>query len=501
MGVVLAAAKLGEEAASRIGLPGFIGAVLAGMLLGGTGVGFVSEKDVTGIALLLGIGINFTLFLAGVEELSNPRLFKPTLRELAASSAMMAVAVLLLWAYTSLLRGLDAVTSLALALAVAMTSLGPLMKLVAEGGVGERELRLLRIGLVSEIAAITVFNSVSRGFNPVTAVATVAFVTVVLWLGRTLLSRALYGLERYLSVHEAPFAFIIALILTAGYLAEILGFNAAVTALLLGVFASDYLVKRPAYLERIRAFTFGFLEPLFFAGVGLYAVRPGATEVADIMVMLSILLLSRFTATTLLGESGRATLALMAKGGVDAAMLLTLLQHGALPQGLYTAAVTVLVASTIISSAYARPAQRAREVWRVRMRELPLDKAVVYYREPAIHAARIVARKSAAVVVDEEYRPVGYIVADDLVEMDPSLLERLPTLIFSRPEVPVVNADDLVAEVLSDPAIVHEPILAIVDREGVLVGTITPKDILEYIMRSGRGSGSGRAPHSRSGSD
>ncbi len=463
----------------------------------------MSPEELERLGLVLSLGINFTLFLAGVEELTNPRLFKPSGREAAAAAALLGVSTALVASYVVLKGAAAPEAAVAYALAVSMVSLGPLMKLLTERGVGEVELTLLRVGLMVELAAIVLFNSVFKGFDPVLLVETAAVAAAILLFGRTLLSRTLYRVERYVAAREAPFALIVALVIMAGYIAEALGFNAAVTALLLGVFASDYLARRPAYLERIRAFTFGFLEPLFFAGVGLYATLPGVGELADAAAMLGFLVASRLAAAALIGVRGRDQLALLAKGGIDAAMLMSLLQLGLISPSLYTAGITVLVAATVASALHAHGLKPAPELWRVRIADLPLDHAAVYYREPAIHAARIVARKSAAVVVDEDYKPVGYVVAEDLVEVDPRVLEKLPTFIFSRPEVPVVSKDELVAEVLSDPAMVHEPIIAVVNDDGTLIGTITPRDLLEQIMSVSaprRGSGSGRAHHRQAGS-
>ncbi len=498
LGLILAAAKLGEELAARIGLPAFIGAIIAGIILGRAGLGIVEPKHLEGLALILGIGINFTLFLAGVEELSNPRLFRPSGKEVAASAVILSFSSLAITAYLLAVKHLPLDTGLAYSLAVSMISLGPLMKLLAERGIDEKALRLLRVGLLVELSALIMFNSVFKGFNILIFIETMAVAAAVLWLGRILLARALHRIEKHLAAREAPFALIVAMVIMTGYIAEALGFNAAVTALLLGIFAADYLVRRPAYLERIRAFTYGFLEPLFFAGVGLYAARPTFSELADVAIMFTILVLSRLAGGLLLGVSGKEQLALLAKGGVDAAMLMSLVQLGLVSEGLYTAGVTVLVAATIVSGFHAPGLKPAPELWRTRVADLPLDHAAVYYREPAIHAARIVARRSAAVVVDEEYKPIGYVVAEDLVEVDPRLLEKLPTFIFSRPEVPVVNKNELVAEVLSDPSMVHEPIIAVVDDDGTLIGTITPRDLLEQVMAGHRrGSGSGRARHSQ----
>jgi len=91
VGLLLLAAKLAEEAMERIGFPGFLGAIIAGVLLGRGGLGLISLEDVGSAAILFFIGINFTLFLAGVEELSNPAFIVPSKADLVYGLSFFAI--------------------------------------------------------------------------------------------------------------------------------------------------------------------------------------------------------------------------------------------------------------------------------------------------------------------------------------------------------------------------------------------------------------------------
>ncbi len=490
LGLLLAAAKLGEDIASRFRVPSFIGAVLAGYLLGPGGLGVIELGDIEALALILTIGINFTLFLGGVEELSNPRLFKPGRREVFAASLVLTIPTLAIAYYAAMFMGIETGVAIAFASALAIVSLGPLMKLLieVEHGIDEKALKLLRVGLLVELIGIMLFNSFFKGFDLVKLVETIGIVVIVLILGKDALYWVLTRVEKYIAAREAPFAIIVALVIMAGYIAEEFGFNAAVMALLLGAFASEYLLARPAYLERIRAFTYGFLEPLFFAGVGLYVAKPSLESILLAVFFYATVVASRIMVKPVLDLPLKDTLALTAKGGIDAAMLMSLAQTGAIVPSIYTGAVTALLALTL-TAALTRRAKKppAPEFWRLRVGDLPLDHAVVHYQQHAIYAARLVSRKGAAVVVDDDYHPIGYVVAEDFVEIDPKLLEEIPTLIFSRPEIQVVTVDTLVAELLQDIARLHEPILAVTDKRGIVVGTLTPSQILRLILEpSGR---------------
>ncbi len=485
VGGILLAAKLGEDLVSRLRLPGFLGSLGAGLVLGPSLLGLVDTHLVEEMGILLSIGINFTLFLAGVEELSNPLLLRPSRRELLWAVYAFAPGLTAVALYAWLGLGLDPNTSILYASAAALISLGPLAKILleAEHGLTGRVLSALRVGLVAELAGILVFNTFYHGATLYSILATPIFVAGIIVFGRSYLDRGLRLVERILAVREAPFAIIVALVLLAGYLAELMGFNAAITALMLGVFASTYLHERPAYLERMRAFTYGFLEPLFFAGIGLYAPRPGQEALLVSGLLIAIILPPRILAALGLGFPAREALVLGAKGGIDAAMLLALYLEHRITGDLYAAGVLLVVVSTVLAGTSIRTRGARPELWRMKLKEIQLGHDAVYYLEKASYASRLLADKGALVVVGDGYRPIGYITAEDLLGAPYEELEELPVHLFTRPEVPIVDGDTLVADVLADTSILHEPIIAVVDGEGRLIGTLKPQQLLMLATR------------------
>ena len=93
LGLVLFTAKLFEDLARRAGLPGFIGAIIAGFLLGPGGLGLLSREDVEKMGLMLTLGIEFMLFLAGAEELSEVK-GRVGWREATLTGALLALTTL-----------------------------------------------------------------------------------------------------------------------------------------------------------------------------------------------------------------------------------------------------------------------------------------------------------------------------------------------------------------------------------------------------------------------
>ncbi len=483
IGLLLFIAKLGEEIAERLGFPGFSGSIIAGILLSDAILGFINPKALEPASLLFIIGINFTLFLAGIEELSNPSILRPSLSEILLSFAALLLPSCAIALFVIEALGLGLQAGLGLGTVIALVSAGPLMKLLlAKGSLESSDLSLLRVGLLVEVLGLIAFNVLVQGFSFLRLLETIIFVGIVFLVGRHMFDDFLLFIERHIHVKEAPFAFIIALVVMTGYIAELIGFNAAVTALLLGVFLSEYMQIRPLYLERVRAFTYGFLEPLFFIGIGIYATQFTVRDVLFAFIFFAVPSSIKVVLATRYGFKLRESIALLAKGGVDAALLLALLQGNLIGYDIYTSALLAILASVITASLAYRVKERSRDIPRQRLIDLRPELIIIDENESAEYAARLVAEKGAAVVVDRFMRPVGYIVAEDFATVNPRMLRRIPVRLFMRTEVPVVSSDATVSEILADPSLLHEPIIAIVNHKGEVVGTITSRKLLALLL-------------------
>ena len=487
LGLVLFTAKLFEDLARRAGLPGFIGAILAGFLLGPGGLGLLSREDVEKMGLMLTLGIEFMLFLAGAEELSEVK-GRMGWREATLTGALLTLTTLSVAATLHVLtHALPLNALIAYGLVMAIVSLGPLVHTLIDTGFlsTEEGALLVKVGALAEAAGIVLFNMVYGGFNIYTAVSTPLVFLAVYLFGRRVLTRILYAVEDYISAKEAPFAAIVAMVLTASYLAELLGFNAAVTALLLGIFASEYLSERPAYMERLRAFTYGFFEPLFFAGIGLNMPCFTPSTATLTVLLAGVTALPKLVVVAAAGLLP-AGIAILAKGGVDAALLLTLYTglHGRMPASLYGAGVSsMLLLSTLMALAMRRYVRREsrREPWRLRVGELPLSYDVVRANDTLLTVSMLLSLGSGAVVViDEEGRPIGYITASDLIYVSPRDMKRLKARDVMRTDIHVVKISDRVSELLKEH-VMAQPIIAVVDEDGRIVGTLNPQKILRLL--------------------
>ena len=482
LALALFAAKIGEEIFMRLGLPSFLGAIIAGMLLGRAGLNIITEEAYENTYIFYLIGLSFFLFLAGVEELAPHGKLVPRKRELFASIVMLITTTIAIALPAYFYMHMPLHAALAFGIAITIASLGPAIKLALY--IKPMPIALLRLVVVLELLGIIAFNSLTEGFSINQLITTIIVVATIYFLGRRLFTKALIELERRTRAREAPFALLVSIIMGASFAAEYLGFNAAVTALVLGLFASDYLLKRPFFHERLQALTYGFLEPLFFVGIGITMVTPDIQSLLVAVIIFVIasgvkLLIGRLICRE---ATIKGLAILLAKGGVDASLLYTGLSEHLFNPLHYTAGVTMLLLSTMVSALIvgARPGHVARERWRLRMLDLPLGYSVVSYTAPAIIAAEVAAAKGAVVVVDDNRRPLGYISAEDLVHASPELLEELKALDIMRVGVIAVHKNTPVLELAEDLAV--EPIVAVVDDVGKVIGTITSKEFLAWLL-------------------
>ncbi len=503
VGLTLMLAKLLEDLVGRAGLPGFIGAILAGLILGPAGLGLINRKYVESMGLLLVVGVDFLLFLAGAEELSKMK------RGFTAKEVAISIAIILLTSASVALTAhyaspsLPWRTSLAYGVVMGIVSLGPLARALIDAGLVTTPagLTLTRIGLLAEVTGILAFNTLFSKNVIVSAVTTTLFFLLIYLFGRRLLTRLLYLVEDYVSSREAPFAVIIALVFMASYLAELLGFNAAVTALLLGLFASSYLEERPAYMERLRAFTYGFLEPLFFAGIGLKMPRIDLTS----LYITGIVTVSASAPKLLVAAAAGLMplgVGLLAKGGIDAALLLSLYEERSvhrLPATLYTGGILSMLVMTLAMAlglrGFIRHKPRAPEPWRMRVGELKLGYDVVRATDNLLTVSMIlgVSDSNAVVVIDDEGRPIGYITAADLIYVAPSDMKKMKAIDVMRENVVVLRTSDRISELLREH-VANEPIIAVVDEQGRIVGTLNPKRVIRLLLYGSVPLGSTRTP-------
>lgn len=493
LGVMLLLAKIGEESFRRVGIPSFIAPIIVGLLVGPFGIGLIEVGDLPFIALFTILGIDFLLFIAGVEELAKITLMEKNIKRMLFSSLILLLSsTTMVFAVMHLLLSIGFFESIIVGVVMGIVSLGPLVRALTEAGLlsTDEGRCLIVITAFSEAEGIIFFNLVTRGPSLMLFVYTILAVIGFYFFGKYLFVHIIRIVERYISAREAPFAIIIALILLTGRLAEILGFNAAIVALGLGIFSSTYLLNRPDILDRLRAFTFGFFEPLFFIGLGLYVSYIGVMDfilgviiaaVASIAKIVSLRYLTHIKSLNILSLS-------LAKGGVDAALLLIAYNAGLLSPSTYT---FVLVSIILMALVFSLPVRRhilasaPIEARKLTVADIVGEKIYASPNTSLDEIISVLEKMNGVVIVDENMRPIGIVTSADLIYVDPAKIRSIKVSEVMRTNVPIVyegeHLDENVIELVSSNQVV-----AVIDREGRLKGTLYPRHIIEWLITSGR---------------
>ena len=497
LGVTLLLAKIGEDLAKRAGIPSFIGAVLVGITLGPAVLGVVNPSELIYIKLFIMLGIDFLLFIAGAEELAEAFSKKPSARLITFSVLLLLLPGLAVAIIVNALYGGSLSVSLAIGIIMGIVSVGPMIKTLIETGELRKEtgIRLVTLGILAETLGIILFNAVGESLSESikTFLVTVGFLVALYYVGKRAFPGILHLVERTSWAGEASFAMIIALILTTGYLAEIIGFNAAVVSLLLGVFASNYLKERPDHMEKLKAFTYGFFEPLFFAGIGLYMTHLDINSLSTAAVLVGVLMLTKMGVTKLYDTRlGKNHLFLiLAKGGVDAALLASLLTKestSGMPPQLYSASVIAIISLAIISALPFRgvsspKVRRDASFWGQPVKALNHLPIYVDIGDTLRKASSLLAEYPSLIVV-KNGEPVGYITQSDLIYIDPELASKLRIAVLEpfKP-VPIVSENDTLYKAMVKLYETDSNVVAVVDEHGYIKGALYARQILESLSK------------------
>ncbi len=510
LSLLLIVGKLGEESFSKLGVIPFVGAIILGIVMGPGVTGLMVSSPY--IEEFTSLGIVFILFMAGVED-------KPT-RVLSFKKFILAGAIAFLTSFAfltvifSFVFHHSLLEASVMAIVLAMVSAGPFSRTVQETreaqGQGSTSAYLFIEVITMEISAILLFafiSSPSSLSTPSTAAlyaVKVASVVLLIMAFGTLLSRVLISkLESYLKTREATFSVVVGIVLALGFLAQYVGFNSAIAAFLLGAFMSDQIRGNAYMLEKLRALTYGFFEPMFFMGLGLYftKITPslllwGAVALAS---ALGAKLATSYAVSRGLGvDPIKNFFAISHEGGVDGAILLTALSLSLISPSVYSLSMIAVTALAIIGPiGYQRGLKLESprptpsidfvryELKRITAAELANTLSTVSIPSSSTLTDAAYALEQlhtrVLIVVDEEGRPLGYVNDHELLKKVEEGKESLLSD-FALHEVPKVQEGSKAQDVLSIFEKEAAPVVAVVNSEGRLVGSILEREVLRYLL-------------------
>ncbi|USS41102.1 cation:proton antiporter [Thermococcus aggregans] len=301
LGVALIFGKLGDHLMERFELPGVLGEILMGMILGNLiYFGLVSPEYLTlhsneTFEFLARLGIIFLLFLGGLD--TDVEMLKKT-GAVATVSTLLGVFVPLVLGYFGLkLMGYPSREAFAGGVLLTATSIGITVRVMMDLGV-----------LRSDVGAASLSASVMDDFLGIAlvifAVGTGSILGLISKMAIFFIITGLvawYTIEKYirfsewLHVEKGVLGMVLALMFLFSALAEH-WFDAAIEGAFMAGLVLSKLPEGKRIMEDVRAIAYGFLVPVFFVYTG---------AMLDLRVFASVEALSLATVLTIIAVVGK----------------------------------------------------------------------------------------------------------------------------------------------------------------------------------------------------
>jgi len=372
--VVFGSAKLMAEIFERLGQPGIVGEILAGILIGPYALGWMAPNQI--LTVLSDLGVMFLLFRVGLDIKSSD------LMKVGGTAAVVAVTGVVLpfflgWGIL-LLWGAPHLEAIFTGAAMVATSVGITAGVLAgKGLLDERASRIILAAAVIDdvlgLLVLSLVSSMARGKVNVlelclTAAIALAFTAIVARWGSRTMHRVVPRVQKRLYVSEGEFALALCLLFGLSLLAVYAGVAAIVGAFLAGMALSETVERRVVDLT---SGVSELLVPFFLAGIGLRLDLTAFASRGTILLAIVILIaavLSKFIGCGLgairLGrkDAVRVGVGMIPRGEVGMVVAQIGLGMGVIAQGVYGTIVFMSVATTLVAPPLLKWAYRgARE--------------------------------------------------------------------------------------------------------------------------------------------
>jgi Kef-type K+ transport system membrane component KefB len=359
--LVFVSAKLMAEVAERLGQPGIVGEILAGVLIGPSVLNWLAPNELLGA--LSDLGAMFLLFRVGLDVKANE------LMKVGGTAVLVAVVGVIVPFVmgTAILLGWGAGVSESIFVGAAMvaTSVGITAQvLAAKGLLHETSAKIILAAAVIDdvlgLLVLAVVSSLTHGkFDwlqiGLTTLGAVGFTVIVAVWGTRTMGKLAPRVERTLRATESRFVMALALLFFLALLAVYTGVAAIVGAFLAGMALSESAGQREKDLAQGVS---ELLVPFFLAGVGLHVDLSSFAHASTALLALVILaaaMVSKFIGCGLgslgLGrtEALRVGVGMIPRGEVGMVVAQIGLGFGILSHSLYGVVVFMSVASTIVA--------------------------------------------------------------------------------------------------------------------------------------------------------
>ncbi len=359
--LVFASAKLLSEVFERIGQPGIVGEILAGVLIGPHVLGWLAPNDI--LEILSELGVMFLLFRVGLEVRSSELL------KLGGTALTVAVAGVILpffmgWSISAL-WGEPRIEAIFTGAAMVATSVGITAEVLARRGLLQHRASriILAAAVVDDVLGLIVLafvSSLARGrINyldlALTGVIAAAFTLFVAKWGTRTMHRVVPTVEAKLSLAEGEFALALILLFALSLVAVYAGVAAIVGAFLAGMALSETVDRR---VHDLTSGVTELLVPFFLVGIGLHFDLTSFGSTSTILLALIITaaaIVSKMLACGLaairLGRADalRVAAGMVPRGEVGMVVAQIGLAMGVMAKSVYGIVVFMSVATTLIA--------------------------------------------------------------------------------------------------------------------------------------------------------
>jgi Kef-type K+ transport system membrane component KefB len=368
--VVFASAKLLSEIFERLGQPGIVGEILAGILIGPYVLNWMAPNEV--LRILADLGVMFLLFRVGLEVKASE------LMKVGGTAVVVAVAGVILpfvmgWGI-AIAWGEPSVEAIFIGAAMVATSVGITAQVLAAKGLLQARASqiVLAAAVVDDVLGLIVLAIVSGMAKgtvnwldlALVAALAIGFTAFVARFGARTMQKVVPRVEAKLNMAEGQFALALTLLFALSLLAVYAGVAAIIGAFLAGMALSETVDHRVHHL------TNGVTEllvPFFLVGIGLHfdlSAFANANTMALAGLILAAAIVSKFVGCGLgaiaLGraEAVRIGVGMIPRGEVGMVVAQIGLGIGVMAQGVYGVIVFMSVATTLIAPPLLKMAYR-----------------------------------------------------------------------------------------------------------------------------------------------
>jgi Kef-type K+ transport system membrane component KefB len=275
--VIFVAAQVGAEIAQRLKLPGVVGEIVAGCVIGPSVLGWIHPDQIangTPLDVLSEVGVVLLLFAVGLETRLDD------LKKVGRSAFLVGVLGVVvpfvlgaLWAHA---EGFDWPRSLFVAAAFVATSAGITARVLQELGALQRiESRvILGAAVIDDVLAMMLLGVVTSlqgggavqvGSLALVLLQAIGLVSIIGWVGTHAMRRGGHLIEKPINP-LSPLTITLALCLGLAFLSTEFGLAAIIGAFLAGMIASE--TRKREELEQQTRPLLAFLTPFFFVITG-----------------------------------------------------------------------------------------------------------------------------------------------------------------------------------------------------------------------------------------